>query len=135
MNAQQQQQDVCIRLGPGRRVQCALREGRRPARSPWSPGPGGRGAGWGEEAGAGFPGGAPTEAASCGPAGTVLGTRVPAEQRAAASRRDAAPLPFQRPWGVWWEPAPASLGLGETLKMTSGSFVCKDLGTRYHGRH
>ena len=78
----------------------------------------------------------PEEAASCGPAGTVLGTRVPAEQRAAASRRDAAPLPFQRPpWGAWWEPAPASLGLGETLKMTSGSLVCKDLGTRYHGRH
>lgn len=54
MNAQRQQ-DVCIRLGPGRRLQCALREGRRPARSPWSPGPGwgvgGRGGGWGGGAG------------------------------------------------------------------------------------
>ena len=104
------------------------------------PGAPGRGGGWGGGVGGGggawLPGRGPEEAASCGPAGTVLGTRVPAEQRAAASRRDAAPLPFQRPpWGAWWEPAPASLGLGETLKMTSGSLVCKDLGIRYHGRH
>ena len=90
-------------------MRCVLREDRHILWSHLEP----RGRGGKEETKAGFPGGAPTEAAGCGPAVTML--RHPGAGRAETSsflqgrHFTAFPAPSQ---GVWWGPAPASLDLG-----------------------
>lgn len=85
---------------------------------PWGRGGGGGGGGVvvKEEMEAGFPRGAPTEAASCGPPETMLHHPGAGGAESSSFTQGRRPTAFPAPsQGVWWGPAPASLGLGSNV--------------------